>query len=292
VTRGRALATLTLATACWGSAAAASDRAVRDISAFDLLAIEIGTATVILWIAQARRPWVPPTRAFALLGLLEPALTFIAINLGLERTSASTGSLLLTLESVWGVLLAVLILRERVDRGTVLALTLGVAGAALVALGDSSHGDTLLGAVLVAAGALAAGGYIVLSRRLAGRASALAVTTWQFTLAAAMCAPVVAVDWLTQGSKLGHAGATPLIAAVFAGAVGSAGAFLLYMAAIPHVPAATGATMSNLMPVFGLLTAVVVLGERPGVPQLAGGALILAGLTALRRPSGAAYSVV
>ncbi len=293
MTRGRALALLVAATACWGAAVAASERAVREISAFDLLAVELGTATAILWLAQRRRPRVEPRWSFALLGLLEPALTFIGVNLGLERTSAATGSLLLTLESVWGVGLAVLLLRERLERGAVVALALGVAGAVLVALSGPRSGDSLLGAALVAAGALAAGGYVTVARRLAGSAPALALTTWQFTLASAMCAPLVAGAWLTSGSKLGHASATAWLAALFAGAVGSAGAFLLYTTAAAHIPASTSAAALNLIPLFGLLAAVLALGERPAPLQLAGGALILAGLAALRARSHrvpAAYS--
>ena len=53
--------------------------------------------------------------------------------------------------------------------------------------------------------------------------------------------------------------------------------------AIAHVRAATAAVTLNLVPLFGLAAAVLALGEPLVAAQMAGAALILAGLLWLAR---------
>jgi drug/metabolite transporter (DMT)-like permease len=199
------------------------------------------------------------------------------------------GSLLISLEGVFVALLAVMMLRERVARGTAVALAFGIGGAALVAAPHGGGESSLAGSLLVAAGTLAAAGYVILARRLAGSAPPLEVTRWQFAFAALLVAPVAAVDWATRGSGLAAAGLEHWLAAVLAAALGGAVAFLLYNVAIQRVRASTAGAALNLIPVFGLIAAVAVLGEHLGPLQLVGGATIVTGLFWLRRaePSAA-----
>jgi len=198
LTPGRGLALLVLATACWGAATASSDLALERMSAVDLLAVELLTATLALWVMVALTG--APARAagwrgYALLGLCEPALTFLLLNAGLERTSAGTGALLLSLESLVVIVLAALFLRERISRAIAGALALGLAGTAVVSTGTSGGEDTLAGNLLVLGGVLAAAVYVVLARHLAAGAPAMTVAALQFTAATLICAPVVLVAW-------------------------------------------------------------------------------------------------
>jgi drug/metabolite transporter (DMT)-like permease len=55
---------------------------------------------------------------------------------------------------------------------------------------------------------------------------------------------------------------------------------------IARIPAARVAQLLGFMPVVGLLSAVLLLGERPAPLRLAGGAAILAGLLILLRAGG------
>ena len=284
MTARTAFALLIAATVFFGCSTATADRALDGMSAFDLLFVELLAGTAVLWVTTLLRhgPTVAPRRAYALLGLLEPALAFIAFNLGLARTSAAAGSLLMGTESLFIVILAVLFLRERVARITLAALGLGLAGGAIVALGQPGGEVTVAGNALVVLGAVLAAGYGVMARRVAGRAPAVAVTAWQFLFGSLMVMPVVAADWAAHGSRLGAAGAATWAWALFSG-VGAAAGFLLYLTAIDRLQASTAGVVLNLVPLVGLVTAVMVFGERPGPGQLAGGVVILAGLALLAR---------
>jgi drug/metabolite transporter (DMT)-like permease len=95
---------------------------------------------------------------------------------------------------------------------------------------------------------------------------------------------------LAGHSHLAHAGAGHLAAGFATGVLGSAIPFLLYNLAVRTVTASRAAITLNLIPVFGVLAAFALLGERPGLTQLAGGALILMALGLVDRQTPSAGS--
>jgi drug/metabolite transporter (DMT)-like permease len=272
------------ASVSWGTSTVTSKYALDGITATDLLGVEVGVAAVLLVSMAALTGNLrgsPNWRAYALLAFFEPALTFALFNAGLAQTSATDAALLVSLESVFGVLLAIALLHEHPGALVFGAAVLGVGGAALVSTGGDMNGASIGGNLLVIAGVLAASMYVVLARRVAGRDAALTVTAYQFAFAFLMVLPVA----LAGHSRLAHADAGHLAAAFATGVLGSAVPFLLYNLAVRTITASRAAITLNLIPVFGVLAAFVLLGERPGLPQLAGGALILLALRLVDRPT-------
>jgi len=268
---------LIAAAVSWGTSTVTSKYALDGLTATDLLGVEVGVAAVLLLAAAAFAGALRPSphwRAYAVLAFFEPALTFALFNSGLAHTSASDAALLVSLESVFSVLLAVLLLREQVGAAVGIAATLGVGGAALVSVGGDSSGASIGGNLLVIAGVLAASMFVVFARRVAGHDTALTVTAHQFVFAFLMVLPVA----LIGHSHLMHASAGHLAAGFATGVLGSAVPFVLYNQAVRTISASRAAITLNLIPVFGVLAAFAFLGERPGLPQLAGGLLILAAL--------------
>ncbi|HEY2603669.1 MAG TPA: DMT family transporter [Thermoleophilaceae bacterium] len=268
---------LIAAAASWGTSTVTSKYALGGLTSTDLVGVEVGVAAVLLLSAAAWRGALRPTRnwpAYAALAFFEPGLTFALFNAGLIHTSATDGALLVSLESLFAVLLAVVLLRERANALFFVAAALGFGGAALVSLEGGSTSASIGGDLLVIASAVTAAAYAVLARRVSGRDAALTVTAYQFGFALLMALPLV----LASHSRLGHASAGHLAAGVATGVLGSAIPFLFYNLAVRSVSASRAAVVLNLIPVFAVLAAFALLGERPGVPQLVGGALIVAAL--------------
>jgi drug/metabolite transporter (DMT)-like permease len=272
--------------ACFGSATAMSKYALNTLSAADLLLIEIaGTAALLGALVRWRGRLVTVGwRFYVLLGAVEPAATYLLANLGLARTSASRGALLLSLETAFGVTAAALVARERISVGAGLALVGGLGGA--VSIGAESTGDraSFTGDVLVLAAAAAAGGYGVLARRLPHRDDPLTVTAVQYLAATILVLPYVGISWITSGSHLLSAPRPIWAAAVGTAAIGSAAAFVLFNYAIAQVPAGRAALLLGLTPLFGVAAAAAGLHETVTVRQILGGLLILSGLAALGWP--------
>jgi drug/metabolite transporter (DMT)-like permease len=279
----RAPLALLVASFVWGLSVPLAAAVLHHLSAADLVLVEnaVGTlvvgAVALLSGRRLRGSWRPAI----LLGALEPGLAYVLVNLGLVRTTAAAGSMLLALESVFIAVLGWLLLRERVRQREAYALSLGLGGAVFVALGESGGSGSWSGDALVAVGALVAAGYAVAARRLAAGHDPLGLVFRQGVAAIAVTTPYVLWSWATQGSSLPSASMRTLGLAALEGVVAFAVPLVLWAWAAPHVrPAITGVAI-NVIPVVGVLTSAVVGLGRPTAGQLFGGALILSGVALL-----------
>jgi drug/metabolite transporter (DMT)-like permease len=280
----------------FGVATALSVLALQGLRPADLLAVELGgSALVLVGVAAATDRFHRRGAARALAqGMLTPGLSFLLGDLGLARTTATSGSLLLGSEALLTVGLAVIVLRERLDATAATALTMGVGGTVLVSLGAgplqaataaTMAGTPLVGNLLVLASVLCGSAFTVWSRKAANAnddTNGVGTTAWQFVGAAAAVTPFVSWSWLTAGSRLTTARPTELVAAAAVLGCGLAG-LLAFNIGIGAVTASRAALLGSLQPVAGALTALAVLGEALRIVQAAGGVLIMLGLVVLTR---------
>jgi drug/metabolite transporter (DMT)-like permease len=263
----------------WGCSTTLSAYALRQISPTDLLALELVSGGVVIWavalMSTGREFATPDWKAFAVLGLCEPGLTYLLANEGLRRDSAATAALLFAMEAVIVVPLAAVFLAERVSSGVLRALGVGVVGALVIGVGARTGGDTLVGHALILGSTLAAASYAVLARRSTHRSPALVVTTYQLLAATVIALPFAIVSHAMDGVGLPAVDVSHWAAAVAAGLAGVALPFLLYNRAIVVVRATIAAGVLNLVPLVGFVTAVLFLGNRPTLLEIVGGCLIL-----------------
>src|SRR5688500_19046114 len=114
------------ATASWGCGTVLSKLVLdRGVAPLTLLAIELAASSLLLLLGAlvvgARLTWSPTLRQLAALGVLNPGVAYALGLLGLATTSASMSVLLWDTEPVLIMLLAVLLLRERVASATIVA---------------------------------------------------------------------------------------------------------------------------------------------------------------------------
>ena len=269
----------------WGLSVPLATTVLRGLTAADLVLVEnvSGTAIVAVAALALGRPLLGAWRPAVVLGALEPGLAYVLVNLGLQRTSAAAGAILLALESAFIALLGWLVLGERLRRPEGAALTLGLVGAVLVALAESGGATSAVGNVLVVLGALVAALYAVAARRLALGADPIGLVFRQGVAAIALTLPYVLWSWHHQGSRLTAAPPHIIGLACLEGLVGFAVPFVLWSYAAPHVRTGVAGVAVNLVPVVGVITAAVAGLGRPTPVQLLGGALILGGMGLLSR---------
>jgi O-acetylserine/cysteine efflux transporter len=204
----RPLMALMLAALLWGGAVTGTKYALSGFGPVTLLAVELTAAAAVLWAVTLVRGYRPPRRWWVpvLLGLLEPAVAYLAETAGLSMTSAVSGAVVAGLESALVVTLAGLLLRERVTPAAAGAVAVAVAGLLVLARaggGDGIGGPTsVTGDLLMAAGVLSAALYTIAARRFSDGSDVLSLTTWQFTVAAAVALPA-AVTRLASGAGPG-----------------------------------------------------------------------------------------
>jgi drug/metabolite transporter (DMT)-like permease len=268
---------LILASAMWGGAVTAIKFALGGFDALTLLTVELLAATVVLWIALVSSGYRPPRSwlAAAVLGVLEPGLAYLLEATGLTQTGAVDGSLISGLEPAVVVVLAALLLRESIGVSAVLAAIAGLGGVALIM--DSGGTASAIGDLLLAAGVLSMGMYSIVAKRFDDGADSLAVTVGQFTAAAILTTSILI-------GRCAVTGATPditaapgyWIVAIAVGVFGFGASFLIYNRVLFTCEASWTAIVLNLIPVFGLMSAIGILGERL-TPRAGVGALLLGG---------------
>ena len=203
---------------------------------------------------------------------------------GLDRTSVSHLSILISTSPLLGALIVPLVAGRLPRREALAGMALGFAGVALLVGGGGGHGASLGGDALVLMSALAWVGATIWPVPLVARYGVEVTNAWM------LVASLVFILPLTSGSVVDVlASPPPLIAwgALFYGAI--VGVLIgngLWQRAVLELGADSALVYQYLTPVVSLALAIALLGERPTVVQLAGSGLALTGVWIVRRRVG------
>ncbi len=220
-------------------------------------------------------------KELALLGFLGVFANQVLFILGLARTTATNAAILMPSIPVFTVLVAAVLGVERLTKRRAIGVGLAVVGA-LVLLDPTSFslaGGTSLGDVLILLNCLAYAAYLVLQRPLLQRLPPLTLLAWAFMFGG-VGVLTVALPSLVRASF------AAMPAAAWAGMayivlIPTAVNYALNTWAIRRSSPALAATYTTLQPVVAALLGLAFLGERVGVRQLGGFALIVGGLVLL-----------
>ncbi len=275
---------LVAATASWGCGTVLSKQVLdRGVAPLTLLAIELTASVLLLLVATVltgvRVASSPAMIKLAVLGFLNPGLAYALGLLGLVSITASMSVMLWATEPILIMLLAVLVLRERIAPATVVAVAAAMVGVALVIYRPGASGDAIGVAVTVGA-VVACALYAVLTRRLLLDDSSLGVVLVQQVAALCFAVVVAGIASAVGAAEVGLPEdlATWALAAA-SGMVYYGLAFWFFVGGLRGVPASVAGSFLPLIPVFGL-AAAYVLGDRFIDRQWAGVVLVILAATA------------
>lgn len=223
-------------------------------------------------LAVARKDW----RTLALGGLFGVAgfnvfTVFAQLSMPTSRAAILTFTM-----PLWVALFSWMFLGEKLDRLRLASLALGALGLGLLSAPFwpvIEAGGIPFGLLYVLGAAIAWAAGTVILKRWPVDAAPLAQTAWQVTIAAIACALGMAA-FESPRLDLGRVE----VAAAFAYhvALPQAVAYVLWFGLVGRVPASTAALGTLLIPIFGVIGAVLLLGDWPTPLDLAGLSLILA----------------
>jgi drug/metabolite transporter (DMT)-like permease len=119
--------------------------------------------------------------------------------------------------------------------------------------------------------------YSLLAKKVLKRDTPLAANAWSCLAATLMMAAIVPASGGSLGEAAGY-GLWTWVAIAFLGLGGSALAFTLFYQGILALGPHRAASFINLVPIFGILSGWLVLGETPGLSLFVGLAMILFGI--------------
>jgi drug/metabolite transporter (DMT)-like permease len=280
---------LLLVVLIWGGNFTATKLAFADISPLAFTAVRFALGSVLMWLVLARKEgWRLPPRAtwlpLILLGVVGNTIYQLCFMTGLYRTTATNSSLILASMPTVVTVAAGMLGFEQITARQKWALAIATLGVLLVVAsrGVALDGD-LAGDLLMLAAVLCWATYTLGLRTLSGRVSTLALTTW--TLITGTPGLVIAGIPAVRRMNWGAVSATGWGGLAYATLLSLVVAYLLWNRGVRQIGPSRAAIFTTLTPLVATLTAIAVLGERPGLLHLAGGAMIIAGVLVSRRPA-------
>jgi drug/metabolite transporter (DMT)-like permease len=223
----------------------------------------------------------------ATFGVAGVALVQLFYFLAIHRLEIGISLLVQYLGPLLVALFARFVMNEQVRRRLWAALALELGGLTLVV--DLWHGVPLdgLGVAFALCSAVAFAGYMLLAERAVGRRDPISLLCYGFLFAAAFWA--VVQPWWSfpfdvpgrSVSLLGNLASLHLpIWALMAWMIvlGTIAPFVLIVGSLRHITATRAGIVAMVEPVIAALVAYGWLDERLGATQLAGGAIVLAGI--------------
>jgi drug/metabolite transporter (DMT)-like permease len=272
------IAATVFAVVLWGSAPVAIRVALAGYGPGQLALLRFGMASVLLAtygaFAGLRRPAISDVPALVLAGVVGITIYNVVLNYGLRTVPAATASFLVASTPIWTSLMAVLFLKERLNRIGWLGILVSFVGIGLISR-ERGHGLHFSpGAILIGLNAIAYAVYIILQKRLLRRFNALEFTTYSFWAGSLLLLP------FGGGSLTALHTATPNAtwALVFLGIFPAAVANVAWAQAMATVPASRISSFFYLMPVATVVIAWLWLAEIPTALEWVGGALALTGV--------------
>ncbi|MBH9662254.1 DMT family transporter [Burkholderia multivorans] len=264
--------------AIWGASFLFMRMGAPEFGVIPLIALRVAIAAVllspVLRDASARREFRTHAVPLFVVGVANSALPFCLLTYAALFVTAGTDSILNATTPLWTALVAYVWLRTPLTKPQTLGLAVGFAG--VVVLAGSAVGAGAAGTP----GAIAAAMLATLSygfaahyskRKLANVRPFVSAFGSQL-FAAVVLAPLAAPLW-----PRGDVHASAWIAVVLLGAVCTAIAYLLYFRLIRNAGAQYAASVTFLIPVFGVVWGAVFLHETITAQTLAGCAIILLG---------------
>ncbi|MGU7768928.1 DMT family transporter [Burkholderia sp. MR1-5-21] len=287
---------LTLVTLFWGGTFIAGRMLAASLPATTAATGRFAIAALLLlvltWKYEGGLPrlsgqQIATTFALGVTGIFLYNLCFFA---ALARMPAGRTALFVALNPVATALLLSVVFRERLS----LTRWAGIAVALVGALVVISRGDLLLvltdlrntfgpGERYMLCAVLSWAAYTIIGRYALNGLSPLASTTYATLWGLLLLLGASLLD--THAGSGIHLTWQAIAAIAYLGAIGTVVAFVWYSQGIRELGPARAAVFTNLVPVFGVLLSVCLLGEALSPSMLVGGALVIAGVTLTNRVS-------
>jgi len=279
----RDLALILVVVAIWGFSFVPIKVGLREVPPLALVALRFLFAAVplVFFIPRPRMPWRVVVAYGLAIGVFQFGLLFLGMSLGMP---AGLSSIVIQVQVFFTIGLGVVVLGDRLHAQNAIGAIVAGIGVALLALHKVSGGatSTLIGLalVLVAAFAWAAGN--IVAKHAAGEheADMFALVVWSSLVPPL---PLAALSYLLEGgpamiNAVMTASALTWGCALFMAYIATLFGFASWARLMHRYPTALVSPFALLIPVSGLASGALFLGESLAPMQAVGAAFVFVGL--------------
>jgi drug/metabolite transporter (DMT)-like permease len=278
---------LILAAVFWGTNYAATKFAALSIPPISVVAVRFLVGGLLMYAVLrilepesklARKDLLP----MAGLGCLGVAIGQTTFTFGVSLTSAANTGFIFATAPVWGLLFGFVLGLERPTWRGISGVGLSILGVGVIFYeGLGLDGTSMIGDLLVLLAAMGFGAYTVLSMRVLGRYSPLAVATYPILFGAPLVL-LVSVPFFTRLEWEG-VGMEAWAAVGFSAIFATAFAFSAWQTGVSRIGANRVLVYQYLISITGVASGIIFFEEVLGLEKLVGGAVTLLGVYMARR---------
>jgi len=279
------VAAMLAAVSLWGPSFVATKIALQEVPPFTIAFLRFFVTSCLLyplWRISSRDTFLDrSSRRYLFFGaLFGVTFYFVLSNLGLSFTTAGDAAMLMAAIPVICLVAETLWFRQAIPWRRGLGIIVSIIGVFMVIRQAPSLGgmDRVLGDLLVLAATLCWAAYTLIGRTL-NRVPKLALVAHQAMYGMLMLSPFALFE-MGQWQK---PSLIPCLSILYLGLMCSAVTYLLYNYALKALEASQVSTFLNLVPIIGVIAAVLLLGEQVQLVQMIGGAVILVGVAVSTR---------
>jgi drug/metabolite transporter (DMT)-like permease len=234
-----------------------------------------GLAVAAVVMLRGRSVLMPAGRIWAhvaIAGFFNVAAFSIFSTFALRDTTSSRVVILVYTMPIWSTLLARLLLGEQLTALRLLALALCASGLAVLLAPHMPLTDSSLWYALATAGVWAAGTIYMKWARI--QADAMTIAFWQIAIGwagVAAAATVLGEPWFVWPQHT-----QTIVAWIYSSVFGVGLAYFMWFMVIERLPASTASLGSLMIPVVGVASSALLLGERPTLHDMIGFAFVFA----------------
>ncbi len=266
----------------WGSSFIALKTAMNDLSPYTVIFLRMLTASLcFVYFIKSFTKYTFSKRDIKyiiLLALFEPCLYFIFEAKALQLTSASQAGMITSLMPVITAMAAGYFLKEIISKQFILGSLIAMTGAiwlSLQATSTFSAPNPLLGNFFELLAMVCAAGYTIVARYLSDKYSALFITAIQVFIGTIFFFPFFIYDYVTSDLNFTS---NALLCVLYLGVVVTLLGYGLYNYALTKIEASKTAMFVYLIPIFTLILAAMILGEKLSTVELIASVTILFGV--------------
>jgi drug/metabolite transporter (DMT)-like permease len=273
---GRTALELTLLGAIWGGSFLFMRVAAKDFGPIPLVEarLALGALTLLPFLWRARAHFTPALwLKIAGIAAINSVIPFALFAWGAERAPAGIGAISNAMTVMFAALVAYFFYGEQIGARRLLGLACGFVGVVVLASGNVAGADVGSAALAGTLASLCYGFGINLVRRYLSGLPSAAVAAANLLAGSVLLAPLALYTWPHQAIPPASWGSALLLGVLCTGI-----AFVYYYRLIARIGAPRTATVTYLIPLFGVIWAWLLLGEPLTATMAAAGVLILIGV--------------
>lgn len=258
----------------WGMGVVFAKGAIATFPPILLMCLRFGLAALLLvWFVPVPRGQMG---ALFRIALVSAAIQYSLVFTGLKGLDVSVALIVLQLEVPFLTLIGALVLGERAGARKWTGIAAAFAGVALIA-GQPSVATAWVSVAMVVSGSIAWAFGQVMVRQLRD-IDGLTTIAWVAVMATPQLALASALFETGQVTAIRSAGPEIWATVFYLGIGMTAIGYGMWYSLVRNNPVGQVAPFLLLLPVFGVLGSVIVLGERPDAVTLLGGIIVIAGV--------------